>query len=380
MNSFMLLKGFEVELFTGTFSGENVGIASAITKDLSEFVKEPDQRNLEYITVPDQRYAVLKHALLLPRLKLRKWLDNKKLTILPGSTLSLGDTNNFERSDLQNSYHTFIEKNYGTKVVTASIHINLGIEDLSLLFSALRLVRCEASLFLALSASSPFLGGEASGAHSQRWLQFPKTPSNVPMFVDHEHYVTWVKDQLVKGIMQNERHLWTSVRPNGPERPHVLNRLELRICDLVSNVDLLLAITALIELRIINLKNNMKKYDPMEASYKSPKELAQLADDNDLLAAKSSLYANLSHWKSGKQINCRDWINELVLDVTPLAKELHMFELLQPIKSVLKNGNQSMKWLNSYSNGVSIQSLLQRGISEMEREETNFIQLKSTHS
>ena len=380
MTNFMLLKGFEVELFTGTFAGKNLGVASSITEELSDFVKEPDQRNLEYITVPDQRYAVLKHALLLPRLKLRKWLDNKKLTILPGSTLSLGDTNNFERSDLQNSYHTFIEKNYGTKVVTASIHINLGIEDLSLLFSALRLVRCEASLFLALSASSPFLGGNASGAHSQRWLQFPKTPSNVPMFVDHEHYVTWVKDQLVKGIMQNERHLWTSVRPNGPERPHVLNRLELRICDLVSNVDLLLAITALIELRIINLKNNMKKYDPMEASYKSPKELAQLADDNDLLAAKSSLDANLSHWKSGKQINCRDWINELVLDVTPLAKELHMFELLQPIKSVLKNGNQSMKWLNSYSNGVSIQSLLQRGISEMEREETNFIQLKSTHS
>ena len=376
MTNFMLLKGFEVELFTGTFAGENVGVASAITKDLSDFVKEPDQRNLEYITVPDQRYAVLKHALLLPRLKLRKWLDCKELTILPGSTLSLGNIEKFERSDVENCYHSFIEKNYGTKVVTASIHINLGIENLSLLFSALRLVRCEASLFLALSASSPFLGGNATGAHSQRWIQFPKTPSNVPMFVDHDHYVTWVEDQLSQGNMQNERHLWTSVRPNGPERPHVLNRLELRICDLVCNVDLLLAITALLELRIIHLKNNMKKYDPMDASFKTLKELALLADENDLLAAKSSLDANLSHWKTGKQINCRDWINELLLEVTPLAKQLNMFELLQPIESILTNGNQSMIWLNSYSKGVSIQSLLQKGISEMEREETNFIQLK----
>ena len=379
MTNFMLLKGFEVELFTGTYAGKNVGVASAITEDLSDFVKEPDQRNLEYITVPDQRYAVLKHALLLPRQKLRKWLDFQKLTILPGSTLSLGNTKIFERSDLENSYHSFIEKNYGTNVVTASIHINLGIENLSLLFSALRLVRCEASLFLALSASSPFLEGQATGAHSQRWVQFPKTPSNVPLFVDHSHYVEWVEEQLGQGSMQNERHLWTSVRPNGPERPHVLNRLELRICDLVADVDLLLAITALLELRIINLKNNMKKFDPIEASSKTQEELALLADENDLIAAQSSLDANLFHWKNGKQIKCRDWINELLLDVTPLAKELDMFELLQPIETVLTNGNQSMMWLDSYSKGVSIQTLLQQGIGEMELEETNFMQMNSTY-
>ena len=379
MTNFMLLKGFEVELFTGTYAGENVGVASAITEELSEFVKEPDQRNLEYITVPDQRYAVLKHALLLPRQKLRKWLDCQKLTILPGSTLSLGNTKIFERSDLENSYHSFIEKNYGTNVVTASIHINLGIENLSLLFSALRLIRCEASLFLALSASSPFLEGHATGAHSQRWVQFPKTPSKVPMFVNHAHYVAWVEEQLSQGSMQNERHLWTSVRPNGPERPHVLNRLELRICDLVADVDLLLAITALLELRIINLTNNMKKFDPIKASSKTQEELALLADENDLLVAKLSLDANLSHWKNGKQIKCRDWIKELILDVTPLAKELDMLELLQPIESVLTNGNQSMRWLDSYSNGVSIQTLLQHGMGEMEREETNFIQMNSTY-
>ena len=38
-----------------------------------------------------------------------------------------------------------------------------------------------------------------------------------------------------------------------------------------------------------------------------------------------------------------------------------------------------MIWLDSYSKGVSIQSLLQKGISEMEQEETNFIQMKSTY-
>ena len=75
----------------------------------------------------------------------------------------------------------------------------------------------------------------------------------------------------------------------------------------------------------------------------------------------------------------RDRIKELLLEVTPLAKDLDMFGLLQPIESVLTNGNQSMIWLDSYSKGVSIQTLLQQGIGEMEREETNFIKMNSTY-
>ncbi len=374
-----LLKGFEVELFTGTFSAENIGVASSVSKDLDDFVTEPDQRNLEYITAPDTRYSVLKKALLLPRKQLRQWLDSKELTILPGSTLSFSNLHKFERSDLSNPYHSFIEKNYGTNVVTASIHINLGIENLPLLFAALRLVRCEASLFLALSASSPFLGGNVTGVHSQRWIQFPRTPTDVPIFIDHSHYVKWIEEQLRKGNMHNERHLWTSVRPNGPIRPYSLNRLEIRICDLISNCDLLLAITALLELRIISLLNNLKMYDPIEASSINLDDLALLCDENEIQAAKNSLNSNLFHWKNGNQVSCRDWIRELVKDVTPLAEELDMSGLLKPIEYVLTNGNQAMIWLDSYSKGTSIESVLQQSIREMEQEESNFFHMQSPY-
>ena len=79
MNS-LLLKGFEVELFTGMHSGENIGVSEAVTKEFSDFVKEPDQRNLEYITQPEQQYETLKESLLAPRRKLREWLNNRDLT------------------------------------------------------------------------------------------------------------------------------------------------------------------------------------------------------------------------------------------------------------------------------------------------------------
>ena len=310
-----LLKGFEVELFTGLNTGQHVGVSASVANEFSDFVKEPDQRNLEYITQPEKQYKKLKELLLEPRKRLRDWLDQRNLTILPGSTLSLGDSGEFQRSDLSNPYHEFIELNYGTTVVTSSIHINLGIDDLSLIFSALSLVRCEAALFLALSASSPFLDGSPTGFHSQRWIQFPKTPKKVPLFQNHAHYVNWIEKQLREGHMCNERHLWTAVRPNGKKRPYQLNRLELRICDLVTDCDLLLAITALLELRVMSLMKNPRKLDPAKISKFSHIELAELCDMNEVAAAKNSLDATLHHWMDGRMISCRDWISQLLEEV-----------------------------------------------------------------
>ena len=364
-----LLKGFEVELFTGFATGEHVGVSSDVSKDLAGFVKEPDQRNLEYITAPIRQYECLKEALLTPRRRLREWLAVRQLTLLPGSTLSLGNSQKFERSEASNSYHDLIEATYGTKVVTTSIHINLGIEDLPRLFSALRLVRCEAALFLSLSASSPFLDGRTTGSHSQRWLQFPLTPKKVPLFLNHAHYVNWIEDQLASGSMWNERHLWTSVRPNGPSRPHELNRLELRICDCITDCDLLLAITALIELRLLTLFEKPNQLDPLKASCLTADELADLSDMNDSAAAQSSLDATLYHWIDGKPILCRAWIEQLLEEVMPLARDLDLVQRLSKISSVLDHGNQAMQWLQEYSTGQSIQAVLQKSIAEMKNTE-----------
>ncbi len=364
-----LLKGFEVELFTGVISGEHIGVSADVMRAFKDFVIEPDKRNLEYITEPDIEYSVLKESLLAPRRKLRHWLDNHGLTIFPGSTLTFGNSKQFQRSDPTNKYHEFIELSYGTRVVTASVHINIGIENMMNLFSALRLVRCEAALFLAISASSPFLDGHTTGSHSQRWAQFPRTPSNVPLFLDHQHYVNWIEEQLKEGSMHNERHLWTSVRPNGPKRPYKLNRLELRICDLITNCDLLLAVTALLELRVISLLKNPSLLDPLHASQLKEDELSELSDLNEDAAAKSSLDATLHHWINGNEIVCRAWISELLEQVLPLAKTMEIEHLLAPIYSVLENGNQSIQWLNSYADSKSLQNLFQETIKVMEKEE-----------
>ena len=67
MTKSLLLKGFEVELFTGSLNS-HVGVSDAIEKEFSNFVKEPDKRNVEYITSPEKDYKVIFNELLNPRI------------------------------------------------------------------------------------------------------------------------------------------------------------------------------------------------------------------------------------------------------------------------------------------------------------------------
>ena len=364
-----LLKGFEVELFTGRPDGRNVGIAARAQQELPGFVTEPDHRNLEYVTDPLADYDAIPEALLSPRRKLRRWLMEQNLTLLPGSTLSLGDTERFERSDPKNPYHSLIESTYGTAVVTASIHINLGINNPAELFAALRLVRCEAALLLSLSASSPFLNGRITGAHSQRWLQFPLTPARVPLFLDHQHFISWTNQQIQDGSMHNVRHLWTSVRPNGPDRPHQLNRLELRICDLITDPEVLIAVTVLLELRVQQVLREPEQHDPLQSSALNLQQLQELSMSNDRAAARSSLEATLHNWRDGRERSCRDWLEQLIDSVTPLAEELGLKQQLEPLSAVLQEGNQAMRWLQGIHSGESIESVLRESITAMQEEE-----------
>jgi predicted glutamate--cysteine ligase len=365
----LLTKGLEIEIYTGTPQGQIIGLSDRIVQDLAGFVREPDSRNVEYTTAPLQSYDRLLCAILRPRHQLRQYLATLgDYTLIPGSCLSLGGGQVFYRSDPQNPYHTYIEQTYGPTVVTASVHINIGIADPDQLLRACRLVRLEAPLYLALSASSPFFDGQVTGAHSSRWQVFPKTPAQVPLFTSHTHFIEWTEQQLQLGTMQNVRHLWASVRPNGDNRPYNLNRLELRICDLVTNPLHLLSIVALLEARLMQLARD-PSLDPLQASSLAPDNLLELTDKNEALAAQASLDATLFHWQDGRPILARDWIEELYTSVYPLAKTQGFSCFLSPVQSILRQGNLAQQWLQQYQEGCSLAAILQQAILDTEQEE-----------
>lgn len=366
----LLSKGVEVEMYTGTPTGDVVGMSDKIVQSLDGFVREPDSRNVEYTTPPLCCYASLLCALLKPRQSLRQYLQQQgNYTIIPGSTLGLTEDDRFYRSDPYNPYHSYIEKTYGTKVVTASVHINIGIPQPELLIQACRLVRVEAPLYLALSAASPFLANQVTGFHSTRWQMFPKTPPQVPLFTNHQHFIHWTENQIATGGMQNVRHLWSSVRPNGDRRPYSLNRLELRICDLIINPIELLAVIALLEGRITQLLLH-PELDPLQLSSLSPEKLTEITDANEIASARDSLNATLQHWQDGREIKASQWLREIYAEVLPIAKTQGFSCFLTPILGMIDRGNQAQQWLAKYQKGQSIREIItQEIITTLETEQ-----------
>lgn len=368
-----LSKGFEIEIYTGTPSGKIVGFSDRIVTNLNGFVREPDTRNVEYTTAPLLRYEQLLCELVRPRQVLRQYLRTLgDYTLIPGSALSLGDSSRFYRSDPQNPYHAYIEETYNTDVVTASVHINIGIADPEVLMRACRLIRLEAPLYLALTASSPFLDGAVTGYHSTRWHLFPKTPQYVPLFESHQHHIDWVESQLAQGTMRNVRHLWSSVRPNGDRRPYCLNRLELRICDLAINPLHLLAVTALLEARLLQLMAD-PLLDPLTAS-KLPEQtrredLVAIADANEAAVAKASLDAQVRHWYDGRELTARGWIQDLYETLWPVAHQHGFSCFLTPVGRILETGNEAQRWLSLYDQGYSVPEIMALAIREADQQD-----------
>ena len=107
----------------------------------------------------------------------------------------------------------------------------------------------------------------------------------------------------------------------------------------------------------------------MNASFFSIDKLAEICDQNENNAAKNSLNAELINWQDGNKVICRDWIQKLLLDLSSTAENCGMKHLLNPIYKVLEEGNQSMKWINQYEKGLSIEQIMKISIEDMIKSE-----------
>lgn len=358
-----LLKGLEEEVYTGTADGHVLPLSAQVKEAMDGYTTEPDGRNVEFTTAPYRSYQVLLDRLMAKRCALRRYLEAEHgCTLVPGGALSLADPDSFYFSDPKNPYYRYIRDAYGNRVVTASTHINLGIDEPDELLRAYRVLRLEAALFLALTAASPFLAGKPTGQHSSRWLRFPLTPERVPFFPDAATFAVWMDEQLESGTMQNQRHLWLGIRPNGPATPRVLDRLELRICDRISDPHVLQAVTALYEARVWQVLEQ-PDLDPLHD--RSSPELEELAAANERAAGTQSLDAIGVNWVDGRSLTFRDWVRRLLDDAAGTADRHGLASLLEPIEGVLTQGNPAIQWLRRVDEGVTPQQVIQEAIVEL---------------
>ena len=364
----LLNKGIEIELYAGEKSGKVLPLSSKLSSHFREVSQEPDQRNFEYITTPTTNYTTLLKEILIPRIKIREYLKSTNdYTLIPGSTMALPFSKEFYFSKPEDPYHQYISKEYKTSVVTTSLHLNFGIEDSSDLFKLLCALRLDTTLFLALSASSCFHDGNVTDYHSFRWKTFPKTPAFIPFFTCHDEYIFWINEQLKNKTMQNVRHLWTSIRPNGPDRPYNLNRIEIRICDFISNLNHVLAVVAFIEAIIQNYLLHKQWPKIILQSQSQLNQTVNLIEEQEELSAKNSLNAEIWDWRRDTKSTIREIISNVYKDITNIGKNTDLDTYLKFIPDILEHGNEAMNLLNSYKSTKSIEATIQCSIENFNK-------------
>jgi carboxylate-amine ligase len=195
---------------------------------------------------------------------------------------------------------------------------------------------------VALSASSPFWRGEPTGLRSSRHMVFAAFPRSgpPPRFHDYAEYAQVVNQLEKTGCIQDYTHIWWDIRLH----PR-LGTVEIRICDAVTRLEDVIAITAYCQALV-------KHYaDRYAAGEEIPTYHRILTTENKWLAARYGLAAPVMDLQTGRRnrVPVAALIRRTLKAVEPQARELGTTEELGEIEQVLTRGNGADRQLQVFN-------------------------------
>ncbi|HLG14287.1 MAG TPA: carboxylate-amine ligase [Blastocatellia bacterium] len=235
------------------------------------------------------------------------------------------------------------------------MHVHVGIEDREAQIHLMNAARYFLPHILALSTSSPFWMGTKSGLKSYRseiFKKFPRTdiPDYFSSWSEYENYV----GLLVKtGCIDNPKKIWWDIRPH-PFFP----TLEVRICDLPSRVDEVIALAALIQAVIAKLY----KLYRMNMGFRLYRRA--LIQENKWRAVRWGLDGKLIDFGKQKEVPVRDLICELMDFVDDVVDELGSRKEIGYIYKIMENGTSADRQLREFEETGDLNAVVDRLMAE----------------
>ena len=205
----------------------------------------------------------------------------------------------------------------------------------------------ELAPLLALSASSPFWRGEATGLASSRQMVFSAFPRSgpPPRFRDYADYAEVVGQLERSGCIADYTHIWWDIRLH----PR-LGTVEVRICDAVTRVEDAVAIAAYCQALVKQLSES---YD---AGEEIPSYHRILTSENKWLAARYGLEAPVMDLAAGSRnrFPVSRLIRRTLSEIAPHARELGSERELEGIEAILRRGNSADRQLRVHNGNRDI--------------------------
>jgi carboxylate-amine ligase len=222
------------------------------------------------------------------------------------------------------------------------MHVHVAVDDPEKAIQVVNALITHLPELVALSASSPFWRGEATGLRSSRHMVFAAFPRSgpPPRFRDYADYAQLVNQLERTGCIQDYTHIWWDIRLH----PR-LGTIEIRICDAVTRLDDVVAITAYCQALV---KHYAERHD---AGEEVPSFHRILTTENKWLAARYGLAAPVMDLQTGRRnrLPVATLIRRTLKAIEPHARDLGAEDELAGIGELLSRGNGADRQLQVFN-------------------------------
>jgi glutamate---cysteine ligase / carboxylate-amine ligase len=218
---------------------------------------------------------------------------------------------------------------WGRQMLIWGVHVHVGISSAAKVMPIMTSLLNYYPHLLALSASSPWWGGDDTGYASNRAMMFQQLPTaGLPFhFQKWAEFEGFVYDQKKTGIIDHMDEIRWDIRPS----PH-LGTLEVRICDGVSNLRELAALVALTHCLIVDLDRRL------DAGETLPTMPPWHVQENKWRAARYGLDAVIILDAESNERLVTDDLPDLLNRLEPVAKSLHCADELASVAGIWRLG------------------------------------------
>jgi carboxylate-amine ligase len=222
------------------------------------------------------------------------------------------------------------------------LHVHVAVDGPDKAIHVMSALLTHLSELLALSASSPFWRGEATGLASSRQMVFAAFPRSgpPPRFRDYADYAEVVGQLEKTGCIADYTHIWWDVRPH----PR-FGTIEIRVMDAITRVEETVALTAYVQALV-------KYYgDRFEAGAELPSYHRILTTENKWLAARYGLEAPVMDLTTGRRnrVPVAQLIRRALREIEPHARELGSERELEGVREILGRGNGADRQLRVFN-------------------------------
>ena len=222
------------------------------------------------------------------------------------------------------------------------LHVHVAVDNPEKAIQVVNGLIVHLAELVALSASSAFWRGEPTGLHSSRHMVFAAFPRSgpPPRFKDYADYAEVVGQLERTGVIADYTHIWWDIRLH----PR-LGTIEIRICDAVTSLDDVIAITAYCQALV---KHYSELYD---AGNEIPSFHRILTTENKWLAARYGLDAPVMDLQTGKRNRApvSQSIRRTLKVIAPHARELGAESELNRVEEIVVRGNSADRQLRTFN-------------------------------